>query len=112
MPYKLTGFIKYDFREFVEVAYDGSGWIDIGEVDSGQYPLALDITWLNDNGLIDVTIEVDNERSMATAWLDHSRLYGTAQVCPNGVIPEPLTVGMTGLAVAAVGWYVRRRRRM
>jgi hypothetical protein len=100
---KLYGLIKWDFREFARVAYDGSAWVDLGEVDDGQYDLMLDIDWLNDNGELDVTIEVGNPLCTATAWLDHSRVYGTA------VVPVPGAVLLGVLGLGAAGIRLRKR---
>ncbi len=108
---KLWGLVQWDNREFAWYAYDGAGWVAIGEVDKGQYPLAVEVDWLNDDGKLDVTVGVWNAKDSATAWLDHSRLYGTAAGPePLGSsVPEPVTLLGAGLGVAAIGRYLRRR---
>lgn len=106
--YKLTGFVKWDYREFVKIAFDGNDWIEIGEVDDDQYQLVLDIDWLNDDGILDVTINVANPGpwyvvgGTAGAWLDHSRLYGTA-------VPEPTTMLLFGTGLAGLAAFGRRK---
>lgn len=98
---EFFGLIKWDFRENASYAYDGSGWIAIGEVDNGDYDLVLDVDWLNDDGMLDVTVGVSNPLGTATAWLDHSRLYGTAEAVPVPV-PAAGMLAMLGMSVAGV----------
>jgi hypothetical protein len=102
-----------DFQEFARVAYDGEGWVPLGEVDNGQYDIELDIAWLNDDGELDVTVQVRNRNGTATAWLDHSRLYGTAETFgnPPAPVPEPITLAGAFLAVTGTAGYLRRRMR-
>ena len=109
---KLWGLIQWDNREFVRVACDGQDWVEIGEVDDGQHSLVVDIDWINDNGSLDVTVSVWNELDTATAWLDHSRLYGTKSLDEPvvGSAPEPVTLCGLGLGVGALVRYSRRRR--
>lgn len=95
----ITGLIRWDFTESVQLAFDGANWGSLGEVGKGQYVTILNVDWLNDNGELDVTITVSNDLGTATAWLDHSRLYGIAETVP---VPEPtsillFTTGMAGL---------------
>jgi NADPH-dependent 7-cyano-7-deazaguanine reductase QueF-like protein len=109
---KLWGLVQWDHREFAWYAYDGAAWVAIGEVDKGLYPLALEVDWLNDDGKLDVTVGVWNAKDSATAWLDHSRVYGTA-ISPQPLdrsVPEPLSIVGVGLAAASVSGYLRRRR--
>jgi len=102
---KWWGLFKWDYREYATVGWDGSGWVDVGEVDNGQYSLLVGIDWLNDDGLLDVTLKISNDLGTATAWLDHSRLYGTAQTAP---VPEPSTFLLLGAGIAGV--VIMRRR--
>lgn len=88
-----TIIIPLDFREYATIGFDGANWVNIGEVGNGQYTIILNIDWLNDNGLLDVTLSVSNPLGTATAWLDHSYLSGTAETAP---VPEPTTMLLLG----------------
>lgn len=105
----FIGTIIWDNREFTRVAYDGAGWVDLDEVDNGQYPIVLDIDWLNDDGQLDVTIAVNNNSifNPGTAYLDESRLTGHAA---TSAVPEPLTVLGLLASAGGIGAYIRRRQ--
>lgn len=103
--------ISYDFRENATVYLDynpvaGSyeAVEDLGEIGSGQYDLLLNVDWLNDDGILDVQIQISNPLGTGNAALDHSRLYGTAQVVP---VPGAVLLGVLGLGTA--GMRLRRR---
>lgn len=99
----FTGWLKGlpDQTEYVSYGFDGSGWTFLDEVDNGQYIINLDIALLNIDGKLDVSLAVtNNDNGLGTAYLDHSRLYGTAETAP---VPEPATMlllgsGLFGLA--------------
>lgn len=97
------GIVRWDFREYARVAFDGGSWINVAsgaEIDADAYPMVLDIDWLNDDGLLQVTLAVSNPLGTGAAWLDHSRLYGTAVTADLPPVPAPgaALLGMLGLA--------------
>ena len=105
--YGSFSFLRWDYREYAQVGYDGSAWVNLGEVDNGQYDIVLDIDWLNDDGELDVTIAVSNPLGNATAWLEQSRLYGTAET--GTPVSEPATIALLGLGL--IGFAGARARK-
>lgn len=114
----IFGPVKWDYREYMRLAYDGNGFVALPaelEVDAGQYPFEIGIDWLNDDGQLDVTIDIYNHLdgctplngAQAIAWLDHSRLYGTAAVPVP--VPGALMLGLIGVATTSLR--LRRRER-
>jgi len=92
--------IFYDNREYVKVAFDGGSWVDItDEVDTGSYPLAVDIDWLNDDGLLDVTVAVWNPLGTADVYLKSSTLGGEFTPIP---VPGAILLGILGLGAAGL----------
>ncbi len=104
--YYFFGWHRYDNREFASYGFDGSGFTLIGEVDNGQYDLIVNIDWLNDDGFLDVTLDLHNRLGTAWGTLDHSRLYGTAETAP---VPEPGTLLLLGSGLAGLALYRRKR---
>ncbi len=113
---KCGGDLQWDYREFVRLDLSGSpSMTDLGEVDAGPYQVQTSVDWLNDHHQLTVTIDVYNylggtsclnwNGATATAWLDYSRLHGTA-VAPMPV-PAALLLGVLGLGTA--GMKLRRR---
>lgn len=100
--------LPYDFREYASYVIAEDGTINnLGEVDNENISgLILDIDWLNDDGLLDVTITVSNPLGTAFASLDHSRLYGTAEAAP---VPEPATLFLLGSGLVGLAGFRRRK---
>lgn len=105
--YGGVGPVQWDLREYAYASFDGSAWTFIDEVDDGQYTILLSADTLNDDGILNVELMVVNDLDMATAWLDHSRLYGECEP----VIPEPLTASGLLLGSAGLLRYLRRRKK-
>jgi hypothetical protein len=106
----FIGLIRWDFSENASyaVAEDGT-LIGIGEVDNESFTgLYLNIDWLNDDGLLDVTVSVSNQLGTASAWLDHSRVYGTAETA-SAPVPEPTTMILLGSGLLGLAAVNRKR---
>ena len=115
---KLSGYVKYDYREFVRLDLDGTpSTVYLGEVDNAAYEVQANAAYLNDNHQLSVTINVYNflggtsplnwNGATAGAWLDHSRLYGTAGEAAPVPVPAAMLLGLLGLGTAGVK--LRRR---
>ena len=92
--------LEWDFREFVSVGHENGTWTEIGEVDNDQYDVVVNVDWLNDDGVLDVTLNVSNPSGTATARLDNSALYGNLQ--GHTPIPAAAVLGMLGLVTAGL----------
>jgi len=92
--------LEWDFREYVSVGHEDGTWTEIGEVDNGQYDVVVDVDWLNDDGVLDVTLNVTNPAGNATASLDTSALYGNLE--SHAPIPAAAVLGMLGLVTAGL----------
>jgi hypothetical protein len=105
----FTGLLRWmpDLTEYVSYGFDGSAWTEIGEVDNGQYLVSLDAALLNDDGKLNVVLYVTNyDNGLGTAYLDHSRLFGTAETAAP--VPEPATMILLGSGL--IGLSVFRKR--
>ncbi len=98
---------QYDNREYVRLAFDGSGWVELAggaEIDTAVYSMVVDVGFLNDNGKLDVQVDVWNALGTGDVYLKKSELCGTAQVVP---VPGAVLLGVLGLGAA--GMKLRRR---
>lgn len=103
--YTFRGNIIWDTREFVNLQFDQVSLIEIGEQDNGQYTLSVDTDYLNNDGLLEITISAYNfGPNPASLSLDHSKLSGTA-----ATVPTPSAIILAGLGTCVV---TRLRRRM
>ncbi len=99
-------YFYWDNREYAFAAFDGSRWTYIDEVDNDIEMLVLGIDWLNDDGMLDVSLTVTNYLGTANAFLDWSRLSGNAEA-----VPEPATVLLLGFGFIGVAGICRKRKK-
>ena len=109
----FDGFLSFlsDTTEHIFYAFDGSSWTYLDEVDDGQYTVGVDIALLNIDGMLNVDLAVTNWDNGGTdAWLDHSRLYGTAETGSAATpTPEPSTILLMGAGLLGLMGYSRKR---
>ncbi len=98
---------QYDNREYVRLAFDGTDWFEFAggaEIDNTVYTMVVDVGFLNDNGVLDVEVDVWNALGTGDVYLKRSELCGTAEVVP---VPGAVLLGVLGLGAA--GMKLRRR---
>lgn len=101
--------IDWDFREFAYIQFDESNWQYVDEVDNSWEFLTVGIEWLNDDGLLDVSLYVCNSLGNALAWLDSSTLFGVAQTGSPSSVPEPSTMIFLGMGVIGIALPGRKK---
>ncbi len=98
-------------NENVQYYLDDTGnWIELGEIDTNNdviSALIVNVDWLNDDGFLDVTVNVTNNCGVGDIGLDSSKLYGTAEVAP---VPEPATMLLIGTGL--IGFAGIRRKKI
>jgi hypothetical protein len=96
--------IAWDNTEYSFIQFDDSGWQFVDEVDNSYEFLTVGIDWLNDDGLLDVSLTVLNYLGTASAWLDSSTLFGWADTGSGSTapIPEPGTMILLGMGVMSI----------
>lgn len=92
--------IKWDFREWVWLRFDGDSFINVGEMDATTYDVAVDLLpMINDDGVLSVKIGVWNPLGNADIGIVSSVLTGDFETVP---VPGAVLLGMLGLSAVGV----------
>jgi len=94
-------------EEYVQIAFDGSAWTALGEVDTGARTYNV-TTYINTDGILNVSVDVLNTATgvgvVEEVYLNYSTLSGeyTPYVAEPVPVPGAVLLGMLGLCVAGV----------